>query len=87
MVTNDDEGPKLGERWTIIFNGPSNTVGHGIRELLMYLKIFHMSFTTKLYFDCTNNIVEYEACIMGIKASVDLNIKIFEVYKDYALVI
>ena len=30
---------------------------------------------------------EYEACIMGIKAAIDLRIKFFDVYGDSALVI
>lgn len=30
---------------------------------------------------------EYEACIMGIEVAIDLNIKILEVYRDFALVI
>lgn len=47
----------------------------------------HNPFTTRICFDCTNNIVEYEACILGIEVTIDLRIKFFEVYKDLALVI
>lgn len=44
-------------------------------------------FTSKLDFDCTNNMVEYEACIMGIRAAIERKIKTLEVYGDSALVI
>ncbi|MCI15948.1 NBS-containing resistance-like protein, partial [Trifolium medium] len=40
-----------------------------------------------LQFDCTNNIAEYEACIMGIEEAIDLRIKILDIYGDSALVI
>jgi hypothetical protein len=41
----------------------------------------------RLLFDCTNNIAEYEACIMGLERAVNLRIKTLEVYGDSALLI
>ena len=41
----------------------------------------------RLCFDCTNNVAEYEACVMGLEAVIDLKIKILEVYGDSSLVI
>ncbi|XP_050876112.1 uncharacterized protein LOC127079787 [Lathyrus oleraceus] len=38
-------------------------------------------------FDCTNNIVEYEACILGLEETIDMRIKFLEVFSDSALVI
>ena len=70
-----------------MFDGASIVVGHGIREMLVSPKNFHIPFTTRLCFDCTNNMAEYEACIIGIKAAIDLRIKIHEVYGDYGLII
>ena len=46
-----------------------------------------MPFTARLCFDYTNNMAEYEACIMGIKDAIDMRIKILNVYEDSALVI
>ena len=40
-----------------------------------------------LKFDCTDNMAEYEACIMGVRAAIDLRIKILDVYGNSALVI
>ncbi|XP_058775661.1 uncharacterized protein LOC131649933 [Vicia villosa] len=41
----------------------------------------------RICFDCTNNVAEYEACIYGIEAAIDLRIKNLAVYGDSALVI
>ena len=43
--------------------------------------------TTRLCFDCTNNTAEYEACVMGIRAAIELGAKYLEVYRDSALVV
>lgn len=41
----------------------------------------------KLGFDCTNNIVEYEALILGLKSTLLLKIKNIEIYYDSQLMI
>ncbi|XP_040971350.1 uncharacterized protein [Gossypium hirsutum] len=41
----------------------------------------------KLNFDAASNVVEYEACIMGLRADIKCKIKSLEVYRDSALVI
>ncbi|XP_052878862.1 uncharacterized protein LOC128285404 [Gossypium arboreum] len=41
----------------------------------------------KLNFDGASNTVEYEACIMGLRAAIERRIKLLEVYGDSALVI
>ncbi|XP_058725708.1 uncharacterized protein LOC131597002, partial [Vicia villosa] len=46
-----------------------------------------LTFDARICFDCTNNVAEYEACIMGLEAAIDMRIKILEVYGDSALVI
>lgn len=43
--------------------------------------------TARLHFLCTNNIAESEACIIGLKAAIDLGIDELEFYGDSALVI
>ena len=44
-------------------------------------------FTARLGFDCTNNMVEYEACTLGVQAAIDFNVKLLKVYGDSELVI
>ncbi|XP_052478359.1 uncharacterized protein LOC128033904 [Gossypium raimondii] len=69
------------------FDGASNAMGNGIGAVLVFPNGDHYPFTSKMDFDCTNNMVEYKACIMGIRAAIERKIKILEVYGDSALVI
>ena len=41
----------------------------------------------KLYFKCTNNMVEYEALVLGLRAQKDLQEKIIDIHGDSELVI
>ncbi|XP_050899280.1 uncharacterized protein LOC127106031 [Lathyrus oleraceus] len=79
------EGPEPGSRWTLMFDGASNARGYGIGVAITSPTGFHLPFTVRLCFDCTNNMAEYEACIYGLEASIDLRIKILEVFGDSAL--
>ncbi|XP_050877340.1 uncharacterized protein LOC127081097 [Lathyrus oleraceus] len=80
-------GPEPGSRWTLVFDGASNAHGYGIGAVITSPTSFHLPFAARLCFDCTINMEEYEVCIYGIEASIDLRIKILQVYGDSALVI
>ncbi|XP_052481239.1 uncharacterized protein LOC105762198 [Gossypium raimondii] len=73
--------------WKLNFDGASNVVANGIGAILVPPDGDHYPFTSKLDFDCRNNMAEYEACIMGIHATIERKIKVLEVYGDSALVI
>ncbi|KAA3465696.1 RNA-directed DNA polymerase (Reverse transcriptase), Ribonuclease H-like protein [Gossypium australe] len=73
--------------WKLNFDGASNAVGNGVGAVLISPNRDHYPFTCKLDFDCTNNMAEYEACIMGIRVAIDRKVKVLEVYGDSALVI
>jgi len=73
--------------WTLLFNGASNALGHGIGAMLIYPEIQYIPMTTRLCFNCTNNIAEYEACAMGIRAAIESKEKVLKVYDDSTLVI
>ena len=81
------DGPKQGSQWTIVFDGASNARGNKIGVVIISPEGFQTPFTARLCFDCTNNMAEYEACILGLKAAIDLRIKFLSVYGDSALVI
>ncbi|XP_050914927.1 uncharacterized protein LOC127129855 [Lathyrus oleraceus] len=82
-----DEGPEPGSCWKMMFDGSSNCMGHGVGVMLMNPNGGYTPFTARLCFECTNNIAEYEACILGIEAAIDTRIKILKVYGDSVLVI
>ena len=45
------EGPELRSRWTIVFDGASNTLGNSIGALIISPQGCHMPFTARLFFD------------------------------------
>jgi ribonuclease HI len=81
------DGPYPESKWGLIFDGAVNVYGSGIGAVIITPKGAHIPFTARLQFDCTNNIAEYEACIMGIEEAIDLRIKNIDIYGDSALVV
>ncbi|KAK5794881.1 hypothetical protein PVK06_036131 [Gossypium arboreum] len=73
--------------WKLNFDGASNAIGNGIGAVLVSPNGDHYPFTCKLDFDCTNNMAEYEARIMGLQAAIKRGIKTLEVYGDSTLVV
>ena len=69
------------------FDGASNIVGHGVGAVFISPDEKSFPITAKLSFNCTNNIAEYEACVMGFQAAIEKKYEVLEVYGDSALVI
>ena len=69
------------------FDGASNALGNGVGAVIISPEGCHTPFTARLYFNCTNNMAEYEACILGLRAAIDLRIKFVSVFRDSSLVI
>ena len=69
------------------FDEASNVLGRGVGAILISLEGNHCPFTAKLSFDCTNNVAEYEACVLGLQAAIEKKIKSLNVYGDSTLVI
>ena len=82
-----EEGPDPESRWGMVFDGVVNACGKGIGVVIITPQRSHIPFISRLMFDYTNNMAEYEACIMGLEEAIDLRIKILDVYGDSALVI
>ena len=79
--------PEQGSRWTMVFDGDSNALGNEIGVVIISPEGCHTPFTSRPCFECTNNMTEYEACILGLEAAIDLRIKHLNVFGDSALVI
>jgi len=75
------------DKWIVWFDGVSNTLGHGVGAVLVTPNDQCIPFTARLGFDCTNNMVEYEVCTLGIQVAIDFKVKLLKVYRDSALVI
>ena len=77
--------------WQLYFHGAANQSGFGIGILLISPQGDHIPRSVRLVFfyhhRLMNNIVEYEACIMGLETAPDLGIKQLEIHGDSNLVI
>uniref|UniRef100_A0A2N9FAA7 Uncharacterized protein n=1 Tax=Fagus sylvatica TaxID=28930 RepID=A0A2N9FAA7_FAGSY len=62
VMTVDEDNH--GSRWKLYFDGAANAVGSGIGAVLVSPKGQQTPIAVKLGFDCTNNMTEYEACIV-----------------------
>jgi len=54
------------DKWIVWFEGASNALGHGVGAVWLTPDNQCIPFTARLGFDCMNNMVEYEACALGI---------------------
>ncbi|XP_057953992.1 uncharacterized protein LOC131148291 [Malania oleifera] len=73
--------------WMMLFDGATNVWGHGIGAVLISPKGKYYPVTAKLTFPYTNNVAEYEACVLGLQVAIDRGIKELTVKGDLALVI
>ncbi|XP_070057108.1 uncharacterized protein [Nicotiana tomentosiformis] len=73
--------------WRMFFDGPANFKGVGIGAILVSETGQHYPASTKLRFPCTNNMAEYEACILGLNLAVDMNIQELLVIGDLDLLV
>ena len=73
------------------FNGVDNQSRFGIGVLLISPQCDHIPRSVRLVFSdrhpITNNIVEYEACILGLETALELEIRQMEVFGDSNLVL
>ncbi|XP_022755290.1 uncharacterized protein LOC111303352 [Durio zibethinus] len=53
------------------FNGAANAMGHEIEVVLISSMKHYYLVTARLNFNCTNNVVEYEACVIGLHIALD----------------
>ena len=69
------------------FDEAVNQYGNGIGVLLITPKGSHIPLVVKLNFEATNNVAEYEACIVGMEAFQELRVKEAKVFGNSTLVI
>ncbi|XP_039032138.1 uncharacterized protein LOC120167086 [Hibiscus syriacus] len=86
-ISTDEESSRGKKSWTLYFDGASNALGNGIGAVLISPEEMYYPFTSRLEFFCTNNMAEYEACIMGLKAAIERKVKALKVYRDSSLVV
>ncbi|PKI59761.1 hypothetical protein CRG98_019864 [Punica granatum] len=68
QVSDEEETPG----WKMYFDGAVNSTGSGIGAVVISPEGRHFPVASKIDFPCTNNVAEYEACILGLQAAIDL---------------
>ncbi|XP_017973624.1 PREDICTED: uncharacterized protein LOC108661419 [Theobroma cacao] len=64
--------------WKMYFDGASNALGHGIEAVLISPNEKYYPATARLNFNCTNNITEYEALVIGLQAAIEMKVNAIE---------
>ena len=77
--------------WRMYFDGAANHFGYGIGVLLISPHGDHIPRSIRLAFSdrhpTMNNIVEYEACILGLEIVLELGIRQMKVFGDSNMVL
>ena len=73
--------------WIMYFDGAVNVSGNGAGAVIISPDKKQYPVSIKLQFECTNNTAEYEACILGLEAALEMKIKKLDVYGDSMLII
>ncbi|XP_070057712.1 uncharacterized protein [Nicotiana tomentosiformis] len=61
--------------WKLFFDGATNMKGVGIGAVLISETRHHYPVIAQLRFYCTNNMAEYEACILGLRLAIDMGVQ------------
>ena len=73
--------------WTMYFDGAVNVCGNETGAMIISPNKKQYPVSVKLQFGCTNNTTEYEDCILGLEAALELKIRKIDVYGDSMLII
>jgi ribonuclease HI len=65
--TQDEERINDAEAWTVFCDGSWGTFGAGVAAVLVAPSKLRTCYAIRLDFSCTNNIVEYEALLLGLR--------------------
>ena len=73
--------------WKLYFDGATNFTRNGVGAVLVSPKGQQIPVSVKLNFDCTNNITEYEECILGLQVALEFGAYDLSVFGDSQLII
>ena len=71
-------------KWKLYFDGAANVFGGAV---LVSSEGNHFPVVARLTFPYTNNVAEYETCILGVKMALEMGIRELKVYGDSSLII
>ncbi|XP_058106431.1 uncharacterized protein LOC131249668 [Magnolia sinica] len=86
LLIEEEEQRKAGE-WTFFFDEAINSKGSGVSVILYSPDDVPIPISRRLAFQCTNNVAEYKACIVGLREAIILKVKKLGVFGDSQLII
>ncbi|XP_060183572.1 uncharacterized protein LOC132613537 [Lycium barbarum] len=75
IMTIEGEESEDKSGWKVYFDGAVNFKGSGIEAILVSDSGQYYPVAAKLNFNCTNNMDEYEACILGLRLALNMDVK------------
>jgi ribonuclease HI len=81
-----EDSPLITSVWKMFFDGASSREGVGVGVVLVSPVQEIISLSYKLEFEATNNVAEYEALVLGLRAAKDMGIKEIAVFGDAELI-
>jgi ribonuclease HI len=79
--------PQSSSVWKMFFDGASSSEGAGAGVVFISPCQEAVSLSYKLEFEATNNVAEYEALVLGMRAAKEMGIKEIAIFKDAELII
>jgi ribonuclease HI len=73
--------------WKMFFDGASSSIGAGAGVVFKSPSQETISLSYKLEFEVTNNVAEYEALVLGLRAAKEMGIREMAVFGDAELVV
>jgi ribonuclease HI len=73
--------------WKMFFDGASSREGVGARVVFLSPCQEAIPLSYKLEFEATNNVAEYEALVLGLRAAKDMGIEELAVFRDAELIV
>jgi ribonuclease HI/uncharacterized small protein (DUF1192 family) len=86
-ILNREMPPPTTSVWKMFFDGASSSVGAGAGVVFISPCQETISLSYKLEFEITNNVAEYEALVLGMRAAKEMGIKEMAVFGDAELII
>jgi ribonuclease HI len=84
---NQGMPPPTTSVWKMFFDGASSSIGAGAGVVFRSPSQETISLSYKLEFEVTNNVAEYEALVLGLRAAKEMGIKEIVVFGDAELII
>ena len=75
------------DQWKLYFDGSANMKDYRVGIVLVSPNDDHTPLAVKLNINSTNNTAEYEACILGMEATIELKIRKLDVFGDLNLIV